>query len=323
MKGLQAPPKTDKPSRVLARFVTLIIMATGAFVVIYTAVVNQQADVAEDIRSVNLELEDTTVIDGFRTNVRQDPGGPTPVVILHDFDVAGGLILDDLSLGLGESYHGVRVDLPGFGYSTRMPIEGPHHTVARLADRLAPVLEERFDGPVWAIGAGLGGEVGAELALSHPDLIRGLVMVDVDFWSEPGFPASLESFPWLGKAATYTWETGGRFALDNWSPYCEEGGWCPTPEDVSIRSLIIEIEDTTDSLHAFRSTPVAALASSNLADISVPVAYVWSTEGEVREDTVERMRRELPGVTVTESATFQAHLQDPQAIASALASIDQ
>jgi pimeloyl-ACP methyl ester carboxylesterase len=323
MKGLQAPPKTEKPSRVLARFVTLIIMAMAAFVVIYTAVVNQQADVAEDIRSVNLELEDTTVIDGFRTNVRQDPGGPTPVVLLHDFDVVGGLILDDLSLGLGESYHGVRVDLPGFGYSTRMPIEGPHHTVASLAERLAPVLEERFDGPVWAIGAGLGGEVGAELALSHPDLIRGLVMVDVDFWSEPGFPASLESFPWLGKAATYTWETGGRFALDNWSPYCEEGGWCPTPEEVSIRWLIIEVEDTTDSLHAFRSTPVAALASSNLADISVPVAYVWSTEGEVPEDTVERMRRELPGVTVTESPTFQAHLEDPQTIASALASIDQ
>jgi pimeloyl-ACP methyl ester carboxylesterase len=323
MKGLQAPPKAEKPSRVIARFVTLIILATAAGVVIYTAVVNQQADVAEDIRSVNLELEDTTVIDGFRTNVRQDPGGATPVVILHDFDVAGGLILDDLSLGLGDSYHGVRIDLPGFGYSTRMPIEGPHHTVARLAERLAPVLEERFDGPVWAIGAGLGGEVGAELALSRPDLIRGLVMVDVDFWSESRFPASLESFPWFGKAATYTWETGGRFALDNWARHCGEGGWCPTPEEVSIRSLIIEVEDTTDSLHGFRSTPKAALASSNLTDITVPVAYVWSTEGEVRADTVDRLRRELPGVTVSESSTFQAHLEDPQTIASALASIDQ
>lgn len=323
MKGLQAPPKTETPSRVLARFLTLIILATAAFVVIYTAVVNQQADVAEDIRSVNLELEDTTVIDGFRTNVRQDPGGPTPVVILHDFDVAGGLVLDDLSLGLGESYHGVRIDLPGFGYSTRMPTEGPHHTVARLAERVVPVLEERFDAPVLVIGAGLGGEVGAELALTYPDVIDGLVMVDVDFWSDPRFPAGLEAFPWFGKAATYTWDTGGRFALDNWSPYCEEGGWCPTAEEVSIRSLIIEVEYTTDSLHAFRSTPEAALAPSNLTDISVPVAYVWSTEGEVPEDTVDRMRRELPSLTVTESSSFQAHLEDPPTVASALASIDQ
>lgn len=323
MKGLQAPPKTEKPSRIVARFLTLIIFATAAGVVIYAAVINQQADVAEDLEPVNLELEDTTVIDGFLTNVREDPGGPTPVVILHDVDIAGGLILDGLSLGLGVDYHGVRLDLPGFGFSTRMPIEGPHHTVSRVAERVAPVLEERFDAPVLIVGIGFGGEVGAELAFAQPDLIAGLVMVDVDFWSEPRFPASLEGFPWLGKAATYTWETGGRFALDNWAPFCDEGGWCPTPEEVSTRSLIIEIENTTDSLHGFRSTPDAALAPSNLTDITAPVAYVWSTEGRVGEDTVERLERELPTLSVTESSTFQAHLEDPGTVASALASIDR
>jgi pimeloyl-ACP methyl ester carboxylesterase len=323
MKGLQAPPKTEKPSRVIARFVTLVVFAGAAGVVIYTAVINQQADVAEDLRQVNLELDDSTVIEGFRTNVRQDPGGPTPVVLLHDADIAGGLILEDLSLGLGEDYHGVRLDLPGFGYSTRMPGEGPHHTVSGLAERLAPVFEERFDAPVMVVGIGLGGEVGAELALTRDDLVQGLVMVDVDFWSQPRFPASLESFPWFGKAATYTWETGGRFALDSWSPYCDQGGWCPTLEEISIRSLIIEMENTTDSLYGFRSTPDAALASSNLADITVPMAYVWSREGRVPEDTIDRMRRELPSLVVAESTTFQAHLEDPATVASALGSIDQ
>jgi pimeloyl-ACP methyl ester carboxylesterase len=244
-------------------------------------------------------------------------------VILHDVDIAGGLILDDLSLGLGENFHGVRLDLPGFGFSTRMPIEGPHHTVSRLAERMAPVLEERFDAPVLVVGTGLGGEIAAELAFTRPDLIDGVVMVDVDFWSEPRFPASLEGFPWFGKAATYTWETGGRFALDNWAPYCDEGGWCPTPEEVSIRSLVVEVESTTDSLHGFRSTRDAALAPSNLADITVPMAYVWSTEGRVPEDTVERLRRELPNLMVTESSTFQAHLEDSATVASALVSIDQ
>lgn len=323
MKGLQAPPKEVKPSRIAARFVTLIIFASAAGVVIYTAVVNQQADVAEDVRPVNLDLEDTTVIDGFLTNVRQDAGGASPVVVLHDADIAGGLILDELSMGLGEGYHGVRIDLPGFGFSTRMPTEGPHHTVARLAQRLAPVLEERFEAPVLVVGVGLGGEVGAELALTRPDLIDGVVMVDVDFWSESRFPASLEGLPWFGKAATYTWETGGRFALPSWAPHCDEGGWCPTAEEVSIRSLIVEIQDTTDSLYGFRSTPDAALAPSNLSEITVPMAYVWSTEGPISEDTVDRLRRELPSLSVTESSTFQAHLEDPPTVASALSSIDQ
>lgn len=318
MRGLEAPPKTETPSRLIARFVTLLVFAAAAGIAIYTAVTNQNADLTEDIRPVNLELADVTVIDGFRTNVRSDPGGPNPVVILHDVDIVGGLALDDLSQALPEDSRGVRIDLPGFGYSTRMPTEGPQHTVAGMADRIAPVFEERFGGPVPIIGVGLGGEVAVELALSHPDLVAGVVMVDVDFWSRPGFPASLESIPWVGKAATYTWETGGRFALDEWSPHCEAGGWCPTGEEIAIRSVIVEVENTTDSLHAFRSTREGALAPANLDQITVPMTYVWSTDGSVPESTIERLRDEIGGITVTESATFQAHLEDPDAVAAAL-----
>lgn len=317
MRGLQAPPKTDTPSRVAGRFIALIILAGGAGIAIYTAVTNQNADLTEDIRPINLQLEDTTVIDGFRTNVRVDEGGPTPVVILHDVDIAGGLILDELSAALPEGYHGVRIDLPGFGYSTRMPFEGPDHTVSGLAERLVPVLQERLSQPVQVIGVGLGGEVGAELALNHPELIAGLTMVDVDFWAEPGFPQSLESIPWVGKAATYTWETGGRFALDTWAPNCEDGGWCPTAEELSIRSVIVEIERTTDSLHAFRSTHDAALAPANFDQIVVPVTYVWSTEGSVPQGTIDRLNEELPGLAVIESSTYRAHLEDPATVVAA------
>lgn len=321
MRGLQAPPKSETPSRLVARFVTLIILAACAGIAVYTAVTNQRADLTEDIRPVNLELEDTTVIDGIRTNVREDPGGDTPVVILHDFDVTGGLILEDLSTGLGDDYHGVRIDMPGFGYSSRMPDQGPHHTVAGLADLIAPVLEERFNAPVFVVGVGLGGQVGAELALTYAHLVDGLVMVDTDFWSEPGFPRSLESIPWVGKAATYTWETGGRFALDTWSPHCDDDGWCPSREQLSVRSVIIEIERTTDSLHASRRTHSAALAPSNLDHISVPVAYVWSTEGAVTDETVDRLVEEMPTLVVREADVFQAHLEDPATVAAALADV--
>lgn len=321
MKGLQAPPKTDTPSRVLARLLTLIILAAGAGIAIYTAVTNQRVDLVEDVRPINLDLDDTTVIDGFRTFAREDPGGTTPVVILHDVDVTGGLILDDVATSLGENYHSVRLDLPGFGYSTRMPGDGPGHTVAGMADQMAPVLEERFDGPVLIIGVGLGGEVAAELAVTYPQLVDGLVLVDTDFSSSQSFPASLESIPWLGKAATYTWETGGRFALDSWSPFCDQGGWCPTLEEVSARSAIIEVVGTTDSIHGFRSTPEAAVAPANLDQIAVPVVYVWSTDGEVREATIDSLSEGIPDFSVVESSTFQAHLEEPETVATAVESV--
>ncbi|HUG09214.1 MAG TPA: alpha/beta hydrolase [Acidimicrobiia bacterium] len=318
MRGLQPPPKTEKPSRLAARFITLLVFAAGAGVAVYAAATNQAADLSEDLRPVTLDLEDPTVIGGFVTNVRVDEGGPDAVVILHDDDITGGLTLSDLSAALGDAYHGVRIDLPGFGYSTRMPLEGAHHTVAGIADRLAPVLEERFGGPVPIVGIGLGGEVGAELALTYPHLVAILVMVDVDFWTPPRFPVSLQSLPWLGKAATYTWETGGRFALENWAPYCPEGGWCPTGDQIAVRSVIIDVERTTDSFHAFRSTRDAALASANLDQITAPTAYVWSTEGHVDDDIVDRLTDEMPALRVFESATFQAHLEDVATVAAAL-----
>jgi pimeloyl-ACP methyl ester carboxylesterase len=208
MRGLQPPPKTVKPSRLAARLITLLVFAGGAGIAVYTAATNQAADLTEDLRPANLDLEDPTIIDGFVTNVRVDEGGPDPVVILHDVDVTGGLVLADLSAALGDRYHGVRIDLPGFGYSTRMPFVGSQHTVAGMADRLAAVLEDRISSSVPIVGIGLGGEVGAELALTYPHLVSALVMVDVDFWSSPGFPASLQSIPWVGRAATYTWEQG-------------------------------------------------------------------------------------------------------------------
>jgi pimeloyl-ACP methyl ester carboxylesterase len=184
-------------------------------------------------------------------------------------------------------------------------------------------LEERFDEPVAVIGVGLGGEIGAELAVSYPDLVAGLVMVDVDFWGRDQFPAGLESLPWVGKAATYTWETGGRLAVSEWAPHCEEAGWCPSDDDLATRSQIIEIENTTDSLHSFRRTHEAALAPDNLDQISVPMAYVWSTLGRVSQDTVDRLREEIPRLNVTESDSFQAHLEDPATVAGALGAVQQ
>lgn len=319
--SLRPPPKTESPSRIAARFLILIVLLAGVVLVIFTAATNQRADVSENRRLINLDLEDPIVVDGFIINAVSDPGGPEPVVLLHDFDATGSLILSDLSAALGASYHGVRLDLPGFGLSTRMPGDGPQHTVAGLAARMAPAIEDRFDSPVLIVGVGLGGEVGAELALNRPDLVAGLVMVDVDFWATDTFLVGLQRLPWFGKAATFTWETGGRYSLSNWSPHCEDGGWCPGPEELFNRETIVLVEGTTESLYGFRRTRPAASASANLTRIEPPVAYVWSSEGPVPESTLDRLRDEIVGLSVVTSDTFQAHLEDPAAVAAALEAV--
>jgi pimeloyl-ACP methyl ester carboxylesterase len=299
----------------------LLILAAVAGLVIYTAVTNQRVDLVEDRRTEALELEDTATVDGVRLNIVEDDGGPQPVVLLHDFDVTGGLTLDDLSSSLGEAYHGVRIDIPGFGYSDRVATTGPQHTVAVMAQNIAAVIEERYEQAVPVIGVGLGGEVAAELAHTYPTVVSGVVMVDVDFDADPTFSESLEGMPWIGKAATYTWETGGRFAIDTWAPHCESGGWCPTDSELGERATIIELAGTTDSLWSFRRTPSAALAPANLGEIDTPAAYVWSTSGDVDGDSVDAIAADWAGLQVFASDTFAAHLEDPSTVAQALGAV--
>lgn len=299
----------------------LIVLLGIAGVAIYTAVTNQRIDLTEDIRTVGLDLANPSDVDGFTVNVAEDPGGQTPIVFLHDVDVTGGLILAPLSESLDEQYHGVRIDLPGFGFSDRIPFVGEPHTVAGMADTVAAVLEDRFDSPVLVVGVGLGGEVGAELAYTYPELLSGLVMVDVDFWKGDSIEVTLEKMPWMGRAATYAYETGGQFAFDNWSPHCGEGGWCANPDQAAVRSFIITIENTTDSMYAFRRTSEAALAPAHLSDVTVPVAYVLSLDGPVSDDAVQRIHDELTDMAVFESDTYQAPLEDFGSVQQAIAAL--
>jgi pimeloyl-ACP methyl ester carboxylesterase len=299
----------------------LLILALGAGIVIYTAVTNQRADLTEDRRTAALDLEDTSTVQGVRINVATDDGGSQPVVILHDDDVTGGMILADLSRSLGDPYQGARLDLPGFGYSDRIASVDTRYTAAGMAQIVAGVIQERYDSPVMIVGIGFGGEVAADLALTYGDLVAGLVMVDTDFWDAPSLEVSLEQLSWVGKAATYTWETGGRFALDNWAQNCDSGGWCPTDSQLAERASIVTIEGTTDAIWSFRRTEEGALAPSNLGEITVPVAYVWSSDGEVRQETVDRLTDEMTSLQVVESASFAAHLEDFSAVRQALGTV--
>lgn len=296
----------------------LLILVALAGVLIYTVTTNQRIDLTEDVSADGLELTNPAIVDGLTVNLVEEEGDGRPVLLLHDVDVTGGLLLADVALALPEGWQGIRMDMPGFGYSDRLPTEGPHHTAARMAEVVAAVIEEGLGGDVVVAGVGFGGEVAAEVALTRPDLVTGMVMVDTDFSAGGDWKGTLETLPFVGRAATYTWETGGRFALEEWQPFCELGGWCASPDQLAERALIVVIEGTTQSLHSFLRTPAAALASSNLEDITVPSAYVWSTQGDVPRESVDRVVEGLPGVTLHESGTFQAHLEDVSTMVAAI-----
>ena len=296
----------------------LVILALAAGVVVWTSVTNQRIDLTEDVPSSAIELVDPSVVGGVRVNVVTEPGGPVPVILLHERDIVGSALWDDVAASLGGRFQAVRVDLPGYGLSDRRPDEGPAHTVASMAQVVASVIEERFDLPVVIVGAGLGGKIAAELAVSNPDLVRGVVLVDVDFWEVDGWVGLAERLPWVGRAVTFTFETGGRFAVDMWAPNCDTGGWCPSRQHLAAREIATTIKGSTETMGAFLRTQPSALVPSDLSEIKAPVVFVWSRDGDVPSESVERVSQALPDMMVTEVDVWKAYLEAPSSVADAV-----
>jgi pimeloyl-ACP methyl ester carboxylesterase len=245
-----------------------------------------------------------------------------PLLLLHDIDVAGSVIWDGVAARLDPVFTTLRVDLPGFGLSERIPGEGRRHTVASMAEQMAELLEQELEQPVLIAGVGLGGEVGAEIAVIRANLVSGLVMIDVDFYKPDGWLQLVEKFPWLGTAVTLAFETSGPFAAERWAPNCADGGWCPTQSQVAARDQAVVIVDTTNSMRAFRRTPAASVVPSKLNEITAPVHYLWSQQGDVPRESVDQVQEVLPEAQFDVLAdAWKAHLDLPRDVAAAILAI--
>jgi len=93
---------------------------------------------------------------------------------------------------------------------------------------------------------------------------------------------------------------------------------------VAGRDLASTIDETTDSFRAFRRTPAASLVPSKLNEITAPVHYFWSQQGEVPRESVDRVQEAMPEARFDVLAdAWKAHLDFPADIAAALAAMAQ
>ena len=227
MTGVRKPPERHRPSRSLQRFVTLAFLVAVAGLILFSVVTDQRIDSVESVDHADVDLVEPAMVAGLTINVAATSGGPIPVVFLHDVDVAGGVTFETAVAALPGRFHAVVVDLPGFGLSQRVTGPDDTYTLAGMAEVVAGVLEDRLSVAAVLVGVGYGGEVAAEMAVTRPDLVRGLVLVDVDFWERQSWLDIGKGLPVLGRSVAFTFEAGGLLGTEWWSPNCDAGGWCP------------------------------------------------------------------------------------------------
>ncbi len=322
MPGL-TPPVKEEPKRLFLKMLVVVVLITGAGVMIWSTSVDQRISLTESamLGDLGITPEVLTRVEGFNIYAVDRTNGTVPVVLLHDMDISGSVTLDALVESVGGDTRVVTIDLPGFGLSQRIPEPGPQHTVASMGRTVAAVISERYSVPVVVAGVGLGGEVAAEVAATRPELVRGLVMIDVDFWRNEGWSVRVQRFPFIGRSMTFQNEVSPAAPSTGWAPYCDRGGWCPTPAQHERRRLAATISNSTSSVNAFRHTPRASFVPEDLDLITAPTIYVWSTKGPVPRSSVEEIEKAISSFSLIEIEAFQVHLEDPTAVASAIASV--
>jgi len=118
----------------------------------------------------------------------EQKGDGTPLVLIHGWGLHGGL-WGNLPDMLAEHFRVVLVDLPGHGYSDKLP----ELTVETMVQSVIGELNQVLDGAV-ILGWSMGAFVAFELARRFPDTFNRLVWVagTPSFIKRPGWSTGME-----------------------------------------------------------------------------------------------------------------------------------
>jgi len=147
-------------------------------------------------------------IDGTRLRMI-DTGNGTPVVFIHGFGASMYGWRYQLPVVVAAGYRVVVIDNRGFGFSDK-PAHG--YTNAAYAHLVVSLLDSLGIASAVLVGHSMGGAIAAEVALAHPDRVRGMVLIDAAGYGVrwPGV-LKVAHWPFVGAIATSfrsRWVTG-------------------------------------------------------------------------------------------------------------------
>ncbi|MBK8048165.1 MAG: alpha/beta fold hydrolase [Anaerolineales bacterium] len=151
---------------------------------------------------LNLPPVHFTKVDGLRARYVDHGSSGAPLLLLHG--IGGSIEAWHRNLApLAAQRRTLAIDLPGSGRSDR-PVPYPQPTLAFFAGYLQRFLVEigAADG-VFVVGSSFGGAVAMELAVRHPQMVRGLVLVSPSGLSTVvAWPLRIASTPLIGELVT-------------------------------------------------------------------------------------------------------------------------
>lgn len=238
--------------------------------------------------------------------------GSAPLLVLGSSLGTSAILWENVIPLLATRWRVIAWDLPGHGTS---PAAAAAFTVADLADAVAAGARGLTPGPVLYAGVSLGGTVGLELALRHPDLLSGAAIVASG--AQVGDPQL-----WHERAATVRAQSTSALVVPSAQRWFAPGSIEREPELTG--RLLHALQDADDESYALCCEALAGFdMRARLGEIGTPILALW---GEHDVVTPEPKAREIAtGVRDGVAAVVPgaAHLppaEVPAATAAALTS---
>jgi len=232
-----------------------------------------------------------------------DRGQGERILCLHGAG-GNGAVFDPLLDLLGERHEPLAFDQPGHGRSGSFDSLGSIDRMAAFTRALWEKLALRA--PV-LLGHSMGGAVALQLALDHPDEVRGLVLVGAG----ARFDDTEEGAEFVRKVSEG--KARRRFEKEIYSPQ--------TAPEIMQRGFLESLKTDPRALYGDMLAIGDCDLVSRLGDIVAPTLVV------VGEDEVPRMREQaelltasIPGAQRVDvpAAGHQIHLEQPAAVAAAI-----
>lgn len=240
------------------------------------------------------------------------PVGPEgrPLVVLGHSLGTGPLIWERVVPELAAHYRVTLLSLPGHDVA---PVPGEPFTMEELANAVAAGTREITGGPALYAGVSIGGALGLELALHHPDVFAGVAIV--------ASAASLGSAEhWGARAALVREQSTSALVIGSAKAWFAPDSIANEPE-ITGRILRV-LQGVSDEGYARCAEALAGYdLRERLGEITVPVlAMGGEFDGVAPEDRQEEMVAGVPNArkVMIAGAAHQPPAEQADAVSAAL-----
>lgn len=267
--------------------------------------------IAQQIHWVDVKLPWATVATSY---ICQGEG--IPVLLLHGFD-SSLLEFRRLVLLLAEHAQVWAMDLLGFGFCDRTATEKVDPKA--IKQHVLSFCQQVIGQPVVLVGASMGGGVAIDFAVSHPDWVKQLILIDpVGFAT--GTAASKVMFPPIDKWATNFLRSPTVRRKISEKAYYDRT--LVTPDAQLCASLHLLMPNWQAALIAFTKSGGYTFLSKKVSQINLPTLVLWGRQDQILGvKDAARFHKEISDCELIwiEQCGHVPHLEKPRETANHIA----